>query len=58
MNVKKNYVAHITEWPLLKSDLLSSVPAETISAFFGEILVWFSNTCIRNSIIVLTEMQT
>ena len=40
MNVKKNYVAHITEWPLLKSDLLSSVPAETIIAFFGEILVW------------------
>lgn len=41
MNVKKNYVAHITQWPLLKSDLLSSVPAETITgiSFFCEILV-------------------
>lgn len=39
MNVKKNYVAHITQWPLLKSELLSSVPAETIISFFCEILV-------------------
>lgn len=39
MNVKKNYIAHITQWPLLKSDLLSSVPAEMIISFFCEILV-------------------
>lgn len=57
MNVKKDYVAHITEWPLLKSDLLSSVPVETIIAFLVRFLYGFSDICIRNSI-VLTEMQT